>query len=63
VNRPIPPIGWGDFGKGHTYKGINNATLNVITVFESTALTAPIQSSKERFGVDNSHYRFLINLG
>jgi len=56
VNRSIPSIGWGDFGKGHAYKGINNITLNVITVFESTALTASIQSAKERFGVDNSRY-------
>jgi len=56
VNRSIPSIGRRDFGKGHAYKGINNATLNVITVFESIALTAPIQSAKERFGADNSHY-------
>jgi len=56
VNRSIPSIGRRDFGKGHAYKGINNVTLDVITVFESTALTTPIQGAKERFGADNSHY-------
>jgi len=61
VNRSIPSIGRRDFGKGHAYRGINNTTLYVITVFESTALTTPIQGAKERFGADNSRYRFLLN--
>jgi len=28
VNRSIPSIGWGNFGKDHAYKGINNAVQN-----------------------------------
>jgi len=46
VNRSIPSIGGGGFGKGHAFKGTNNVALNVIIVFESTALTAHIQSAK-----------------